>query len=127
MEQGAPAAIVFAAGLATAGRIALHRDDLVVEATRDRSVRRAPAHVENLRARVSVRLSGGTVRACNRGRIPDRLRHRSMAKIMVAISSKKTLAHMTARTCQLFFYRWNGFPVIDVPGILTRCDHDAGA
>jgi hypothetical protein len=39
MEQGAPAAIVFAAGLTAAGRITLHRDDLVVEATRNRSVR----------------------------------------------------------------------------------------
>jgi hypothetical protein len=87
MEQSAPAAIVFAAGLTTAGRIALHRDDLVVDATRDGSVRRAPAYVENLRARISVRLTGGTVRAGNRGRIPDRFRHRFMAKIMVAISS----------------------------------------
>jgi hypothetical protein len=89
MEQGAPAAIVFAAGLTTAGRIALHRDDLVVEASRYRSVRRAPPYVENLRARIGVRLARGTVRAGNRGRVSDRFRHRVMARIMVAISFKK--------------------------------------
>jgi hypothetical protein len=38
MEQGAPAAIVFAAGLTAAGWIAFHRDNLVVEATRGWSV-----------------------------------------------------------------------------------------
>jgi hypothetical protein len=87
MEQGAPAAVVFAAGLTAASWIAFHRNGLVVEATRDGSVRRAPTHVENLRARVSIGFTGGTVRAGDRGRIPDGFRHRSMAKITVAISS----------------------------------------
>jgi hypothetical protein len=92
MEQGAPAAIVFAAGLTTAGRIAFHRNGLVVEATGRRSVRRAPAHVENLQARIRFRLAGRTVRAGDRGRVPNGFRHQSMARktiIVVAISYKK--------------------------------------
>jgi hypothetical protein len=89
MEQGAPAAIVLAASFTTAGRIAFHRNGLVIEATGDWCVRGAPAHIENLRARVRIWLARRTVRARNRRRISDWLGHRSMAKIMVAISSSK--------------------------------------
>ena len=74
MEQGAPAAIVLAAGLTAAGWIAFHRDDLVVEAARGWRVRRAPAHVENLQTRIGIGLAGGTVRPSDGGCISDGLR-----------------------------------------------------
>jgi hypothetical protein len=87
MEQGAPAAIVLAAGLTAAGWVAFHRDGLVVEAARGWSVSRAPAHVEDLQARIGIGFAGGTVRPGDGGRIPDRLRQRIMARIfIVAIS-----------------------------------------
>ena len=74
MEQGAPAAIVLAASFTTAGRIAFHRNGLVVEAPRGWRVRRAPAHVENLQTRIGIGLAGGTVRPSDGGCIPDGLR-----------------------------------------------------
>ena len=87
MEQGAPAAIVLAAGLTAAGWVAFHRDDLVVEAARGWRVRRAPAHVENLQTRIGIGLAGGTVRPSDGGGVPDGLRQSIMAMmIIVAIS-----------------------------------------
>ena len=74
MEQGAPAAIVLAAGLTAAGWIAFHRNSLVVEATRGRRVRGAPAHVENLQTRIGIGLASGTVRPSDGGCVPDGLR-----------------------------------------------------
>jgi len=90
MEEGAPAAVVLATSLTAAGWIALHRDGLVVEATRYGRVCRAPAHVEDLRAGIRIGLTGRTVRAGDRGRISDGFSHRFMARIIiVAISFKK--------------------------------------
>src|SRR5437899_11320639 len=71
MEQGAPAAVVFAAGLTAASWVAFHRNGLVVEAARGRSVRRAPAHVENLQTRIGIGFAGGTVRPSDGGCIPE--------------------------------------------------------
>jgi hypothetical protein len=91
MEQGAPAAIVLAAGLTAAGRIAFHRNGLVVEAARGWSVRRAPAHVEDLQARIGIGFAGGTVRAGDGGGISDRLRQRNMARTMIVAISCRPL------------------------------------
>src|SRR5438477_10845819 len=74
MEQGAPAAVVFAAGLTAASWVALYRNCLVVEGARGRSVRRAPAHVENLQTRIGIGVAGGTVRPSDGRCIPDGLR-----------------------------------------------------
>src|SRR5207247_2167956 len=73
MEQGAPAAVVIATGLTAASWIAFHRNGLVVEAARGRSVRGAPAYVENLQTRIGIGLAGGTVRPSDGRCIPDGL------------------------------------------------------
>src|SRR2546425_12837336 len=70
MEQGAPAAVVFAAGLTAASWIAFHRNGLVVEAARGRGVRGAPAYVGNLPTRVGIGLAGGAERADHRRGMP---------------------------------------------------------
>src|SRR3989454_8298637 len=59
MEQGAPAAVVFAARLTAASWGAFHRNGLVVEAAPGRGVRGAPAYVENLQTPIGIGLAGG--------------------------------------------------------------------
>src|SRR2546427_1150901 len=71
MEQGAPAAVVFAARLTAASWIAFHRNGLVVEAAPGRGVRGAPAYVENLQTPIGIGLPGGAVRPSDGGGVPD--------------------------------------------------------
>src|SRR2546425_10042583 len=70
MEQGAPAAVVFAAGLTAASWIAFPRNGPLVEAPRGRGVRGAPADVQNLQTRVGIGLARGGGRAAGRGGVP---------------------------------------------------------
>jgi len=120
MEQGAPAAVVFAAGLTAASWIAFHRNGLVVEAARGRSVRGAPAYVENLQTRIGIGLAGGTVRRATEGvslmgSVNESWREFSSSPSPINHHSNIP-ARTLVRTALLSVQR---FPEAGVPGILA--------
>lgn len=85
VDELAPAAVVGAAGLGGPRKDGVGAHRPVVGAARRRGVRQAPARVEDLAARVGVGLAAGAVRAGNRGRLGDVLRHGLMAMTSLAM------------------------------------------
>jgi hypothetical protein len=92
VHQLAPASIVLAAGLGAAGqkRLCAHRG-IIGTVPRGR-MRRAPADVEDLTARIGVGLAIGAVGTSDRGAVGQEIRHRSIARSTVAISTSHSTA-----------------------------------
>ena len=85
MEDVAPAPVVVAAGLGASRQIRGGGHHFVIGAITRRRVGFAPAHVEDFLARVGVRLTTGTVGAGDTWSVREAVRHRSMARISIAI------------------------------------------
>src|SRR5207245_4816342 len=85
VEYVAPAPVVVAARLGAPRQVRGRGHHFVVGAVTRRRVGFAPAHVENLLARVGIRLTTGTVGAGDTRSVREVVRHRSMARISIAI------------------------------------------
>lgn len=98
VHQFAPASIVLAAGLGAAGqkRLCAHRG--IIGTVPGGRVRRAPADVEDLTARIGAGLAIGAVGTSDRGGVGQEIRHRSIARSAVAISTSHSTAWRASDT-----------------------------
>ena len=85
VEYVAPAPVVVASRLGAPREVRGRGHQFVVGAVTRRRVGFAPPHVENFLARVGIRLTAGTVRAGDTRSFREVVRHRSMARIDIAI------------------------------------------
>ena len=85
MHQLTPASIVVAARLRAARQERLGTHRAIVGAVPRGRVRRAVADVEDLTAGIGVRFTVGAVGTSDSGGVRKEVRHRSMARIAVAI------------------------------------------
>jgi hypothetical protein len=85
MHQLAPASVVVAARLRAAREKRLRSHRTVLGAVPRGRVRRAPADVEDLSARISVWLAIGAVGTSDSRGVREEVRHRSVAMKSVAI------------------------------------------
>src|SRR5205823_7141903 len=93
-----PAPVVVAARLAATGEIGRRGHHLVVSAVARRCMGLAPAHVEDLQAWVSVGFTAWTVRAGDGRGVRNELRHRSLARLRIAISLYSSVPSATCKT-----------------------------
>jgi hypothetical protein len=119
MHQLTPASVVVAARLRTAREKRLRPHRGIVGAVPRGRMRRAVPHVEDFTAGISVRLTIRAVGTSDSGGVRKEVRHRSMARIAVAII-RLPLLHSGRPTRSVFRrgtpYRWNPAHCGDVPG-----------
>jgi hypothetical protein len=98
MHQLAPASIVVAARLRATRQERLRPYRAVVSATPRGRMRRAPADVEDLTARIGVGLTLGAVGTSDSGGVRQEVGHRPIARSCVAISTSHCSARRTPGT-----------------------------
>jgi hypothetical protein len=101
MHQLAPASVVVAARFRAARQKRLRPHRAVLGAVPRGRVRRAPTNVEDLAARIGIGLTIGAVGTSDSGGVRKEVRHRSIARKSVAISTS-TLMHGGLPTRNLF-------------------------
>ena len=84
MEYVAPAPVVVTTRLGASREVRGGRHHFVVGAISYRRVGFAPAHVENLQARIGIGLTTGTVGAGDTRGVREVVRHRLMARVCIA-------------------------------------------